>query len=88
MFNCEKCGGSTNAMVLMEVSAPSEMMHKFSKKNMQSKEFQILGVLWETADFICLNESCRHVTNGYGNYVTDLKKENERLKKLLEKGKE
>jgi dihydroorotate dehydrogenase len=55
---------------------------------MQSKEFQILGVLWETADFICLNESCRHVTNGYGNYVTDLKKENERLKKLLEKVKE
>jgi hypothetical protein len=84
MFECEKCGSATRAMLMMQVSAPPEMLHYFSKKNMRSKDFHILGVLWETADYICTNESCRHITNGYGNYVTNLKKENERLKKILE----
>jgi len=69
--------------VQMQVVAPSDMMYKFSKKNMKSKEFQIYGVLWETADFICTNSACNHVTNGYGNYVTNLKKENEILKRNL-----
>lgn len=71
-------------MVLMSVSAPSEMMYKFSKQNMRSKEFTINGVNWETADFICTNSKCRHTTNGYGNYVSNLAKENESLKKKLE----
>jgi len=69
--------------VQMVVTAPSEMMHKFTKKFMQSKDFNINGVLWETADYLCINETCRHVSNGYGNYVSNLKKENEALKKRL-----
>lgn len=80
MFECEKCGSPTRAMVQMAVSAPSEMMYDFTKKNMKSADFKIHGVIWETADFICTNQSCQHVTNGYGNYVTRLKKENETLK--------
>lgn len=85
MFECERCGSPTKAMLQMSVCAPSEMMHNFSKKNIRSAEFQIHGVLWETADFICTNEACRHITDGYGNYVTRLKKENEKLKSVLEK---
>lgn len=83
MYKCEKCGSETKAMVLMSVCAPSEMLHNFTKKNLNSKEFQILGVLWETADFLCQNEECRHVSNGYGNYVTKLAKENKELKEEL-----
>lgn len=40
-----------------------------------------MGVLWETADFICTNPECRNVLNGYGNYVTNLKREVERLRR-------
>lgn len=83
MFECEQCGSPTKMMVQMVVIAPSDMFHNFTKKNMNSKEFQVQGVLWETADFLCTNENCGHITDGYGNYVTNLKKENERLKKLL-----
>jgi hypothetical protein len=45
MFECEKCGSPTKAMVQMQVSAPAEMMHNFTKKNMASKEFRIMGGL-------------------------------------------
>lgn len=43
-----------------------------------------LGVQWETADFICTNLSCQRVTDGYGNYVSKLKKENEQLKEEIQ----
>ena len=65
----------------MSVCAPTTMLHNFSKQNIQNKNFTIMGVMWETADFLCENQKCRHVTNGYGNYVTNLKKENEKLHK-------
>lgn len=81
MFECERCGGESRVMVMMQVSAPSSMMYKFSKKNMASKEFTIWGVNWETADFICTK--CGYTTNGYGNYVKKLEKENEELKQKL-----
>ena len=38
-----------------------------------------MGVKWETADFICTNAECRHVTLGYGNYVSNLEKEKDKL---------
>ena len=44
----------------------------------------LIGVLWETADFICTNPKCGKVLDGYGNYVTNLKKEVERLKAKYE----
>ncbi len=46
-----------------------------------------MGVLWETADFICTNPECGRVTDGYGNYVSRLTKDEKRLNamdKMLE----
>jgi len=66
------------------VSAPSELMHNLSKRNLRRQDVYLLGVLWETADHLCTNDQCRHVTDGYGNYVTGLKKRVEELEKQLE----
>lgn len=68
------------------ISAPGELAHLFSKQNLRSKDVYLMGVLWETADYICINPDCRKVVNGYGNYVTNLKKEVERLKETYEPG--
>lgn len=85
MFECERCGSTTRAMGNIKISIPSEFVYNLSKKNIRSKEFRIMGALWETFDFICTNVSCGKVTDGYGNYVTNLQKENERLKLEVEK---
>jgi hypothetical protein len=70
--------------VQVVVSAPGEMYHGLSKQNLRRKEVYLLGALWETADFICVNEKCQHIHSGYGNYVTNLKKEVELLKAKYE----
>lgn len=67
-------------MVQTIITAPSRLYRLFSKKNLRSKEVQTNGTLWETCDFICGNPECGRVTNGYGNYVTRLQDENEKLK--------
>lgn len=87
VWECERCGSPTRVMVQATISAPGELTHQFSKKNLRSKEVYMMGVQWETADYICTNPKCCHVTDGYGNYVSRLKKENELLKtKLIELG--
>ncbi|MDV7398878.1 DUF551 domain-containing protein, partial [Arthrospira platensis SPKY1] len=58
----------------MQVTIPEELMRKLSKQNMRDKRVAITSVNWETFDAICTNPSCRHVTNAYGNYVTNLEK--------------
>ncbi len=72
-MNCEKCGSEMRMMVQMVVSAPSSMESNFTRMNMRKKEFKTLGVLWETADYIC--ENCGYTISRYGNYVTNLKKD-------------
>ena len=84
MMECEKCGSPTTMQVQAVVSAPGNLYHQLSKQNLRKKEVYLMGVLWETADFICNNPKCQHVTRGYGNYVTNLKKEVETLKKEVE----
>ena len=74
-MKCDLCGSEMRMMVQMIVSAPSSMESQFSKKNMRSKEFRILGVNWETANYFCENTECRHAVLGYGNYFTNLKKD-------------
>lgn len=65
------------------IEAPSELAHQFSKQNLRRADVFLRGVLWETADHICTNPDCGRVVDGYGNYVTNLRKENERLKAEL-----
>lgn len=71
-MKCLKCGGPTQMQVLVSVSAPGELYRQLSKPAYRRKDVSILGVLWETADFICEDPKCGQVTNGYGNYVTNL----------------
>lgn len=65
------------------VSAPGELAHQLSKRNLRRKDVHLMGVLWETADFICTSEQCRHVQDGYGNYVTKLQKRVDELEAQL-----
>lgn len=71
---CVKCGWPTRIQVQAVVSAPGELAHQFSKQNLRRKDVYLMGVLWETADYICTNSKCQHVLDGYGNYVTNLEK--------------
>lgn len=82
-FACPKCASPMSMQVQAVISAPSGMMHKFSKENLTRKSVRLMGVLWETADHICTNPDCSHVINGYGNYVTNLKKRVDELEAQL-----
>jgi len=79
-MKCERCGSDTRMQVQALISAPGELAHKFVLENLRRGDVYLIGVLWETADFICTNPKCGKVLNGYGNYVTNLKKELEQLK--------
>lgn len=83
-MKCQRCGSATRMQVQATISAPGDLAHKFSKQNLRRKDVYLLGVNWETADFICTNIKCRIVTNGYGNYVSNMEKEIERLQEKYE----
>lgn len=83
-YKCERCGSDTSMQVQAIISAPSSLMHGLSKRELRRKDVYFMGVLWETADHVCTNPKCRHVSHGYGNYVTNLRKEVERLKAKYE----
>lgn len=85
MSKCPKCGSDTRIQVQAVISAPGELAHQFSKKNLRRKDVHLMGVLWETMSSICTNEKCQHVTDSYGNYITKLEYENKRLKKENER---
>lgn len=75
---------------------PESLLTVFIKQTCEAnvvptKDVEIWGCLWETADHICTNPKCRYVLNGYGTYgytkytdVSKLKKEYERLKNIYE----
>lgn len=80
MLKCIHYGGKTRMQVQAIISAPGELAHQFSKKNLRSKEVYFMCVLWETADYTCAEPNCgRLVLPGYGNYITNLEK---RVKEL------
>ena len=87
-MKCERCGQETRMQVQAVLAAPSELLHKFSKSNLRRADVYLMGVLWETADFICTNFECRTVTDGYGNYVSRLKKDHDALRKELKVARE
>lgn len=80
---CPRCGSEGRIMGQVCVSAPSKNMYHLPKTVFRSKDIEIWGVLWETFEFIC--NKCHYIEQAYGNYVTNLKKENEELKKEIEK---
>lgn len=94
MRKCEHCGSEGRIMVQMTVVAPGSMYMNLPKRNFRYKEVEVWGVLWETADFICGSPACGRTSDGYGNYVTrlkktceDLKAENANLRALIERKK-
>ncbi|GBG14851.1 polysaccharide synthesis protein GtrA [Novimethylophilus kurashikiensis] len=84
-MKCEKCGSDTRMQVQVTLSAPGSAYHQLTKKDFHRKEFQVLGANWETANFICTNPDCCHVSDGYGNYVTKLEKKNKELSAEVER---
>ncbi|PLC44517.1 hypothetical protein C0Q88_07510 [Ralstonia pickettii] len=78
-YHCPHCGSEGRIQVQAVISAPAALAHQFSKQNLRRADVHLMGVLWETMDFICGSEKCGRVTDGYGNYVTNLAK---RVKEL------
>jgi hypothetical protein len=67
-------------MVQATLCTDGKYYANFTKRNLRYKESYLNSVNWETADFLCVNKKCRHVTNGLGNYVSRLEKELAKLK--------
>lgn len=87
---CPKCGHTELRMhTQVTLSTPASMYAQFSKSNLRKKEVHLESANWETSTIIC--PKCYWTNEGYGNYVTRLRVENEELKKRiskLEKGNE
>ncbi len=84
-MKCEKCGSETQMSVQAVISAPGELENKLTKHALRRKDVYLTAVLWETANFICINPECQYIYHGYSNYVAKLKQENEELKiKMIE----
>jgi hypothetical protein len=84
-FRCQKCGSKQRIMFQLVIAGPAEMYAHTRKADFRKKEVEIWGANWETCDFICTNPKCGHVVFNTGNFVTRLKKENELLKKEIER---
>ena len=53
-MKCKNCGCEDfTVMTSMIVSMPFDMYHNLTKKKMRKKEFEVWGVNWDLADFIC-----------------------------------
>ncbi len=53
-MKCKHCGCEDfTVMTSMIVSMPFDMYHNLTKKKMLKKEFEVWGVNWDLADFIC-----------------------------------
>lgn len=85
-YKCEKCGSPTRMQVQAVISAPGELAHQFSKTNLRRKDVYLMGVLWETATYICENEGCGHVLKAERNDATNLKKRVEELEMICAEG--
>lgn len=63
-YECEKCGAETRMQVKAIISAPGSLTNQLSKTNLRKKEVYLMGVLWETADYICTNSDCGYIRLG------------------------
>lgn len=72
---CPHCGSADHVSMLVQatIRAPGALVHQLSKRNLRRKDCYLMGVNWETADFLC--DKCGVlIKDGYGNYVTELEK--------------
>lgn len=83
-ITCKKCGSPCIVQVQVLLSLPGDLAYRFNKTALRRKDVEIWACSWETMDCICTNDNCRYVLNGYGNYVTRLRKEYERLHNTYE----
>ena len=83
-MNCPHCGKAGRIHVHATISTPGELVHNFSKRNLRRGDVHLVCVNWETMDFLCENPKCQRPTLAFGNYVSNLEKENKELKKQLE----
>lgn len=53
-MKCKNCN-SENITIMTEIiaSMPFDFYHNLTKKKMQTKDFKVWGVNWDTASFIC-----------------------------------
>lgn len=70
-------------MVQATIAAPAGLAHQFSKQNLRRADVYLMGVNWETMDFVCGNPECARVTDGFGNYVTRLESQAGKLADAL-----
>lgn len=55
-MNCPNCNSTDiRIMTNMVVAMPVDMYYKVTKAKMRRKEFQVWGVSWDTASFVCAN---------------------------------
>lgn len=60
---CPNCGKhEMRIMANLTFSCPSDWFHRLTKKKMTSKDFEVWGVDWDFADFIC--PKCGLIING------------------------
>ena len=83
-MKCPFCGSDTRMHVNVLLSAPSSFHGNLWKKIFRRKDVYLISANWEATDFICTNTECNTVIGGYGNYVSNLRKENTRMKEKLE----
>ena len=58
---------------------PSALMGALTAENLKNATVRVVGVNWETFDFMCSSEACRHHEHAYGNYISRLEDENKML---------
>jgi hypothetical protein len=62
---CPKCKKNTwHFNVYLHITAPGEMYHQLSKRNLRKQEVKIEAALWETTSWWCSNYKCMHHIDG------------------------
>lgn len=55
-FLCPKCGGDVRVAVNLYLDIPGRLRHHLSKKNLRSKDVQVMGAGWPTMLVYCVKQ--------------------------------
>ena len=83
---CPHCNSAEHVSMMVQatIRAPATLAHQFSKKNLRRKDCYLMGVNWETAEYVCCKCNVL-IKDGYGDYVSRLEKRVVELEGLLHK---